>query len=212
MQSEKERMLAGVLYRASDSELAAARARAHHLLRRYNRTDEHEREARAALLETLFGERPAGLVIEPPFFCDYGTHIAFGADVYLNAGCVILDCARVSIAAGCMFGPNVQVLTATHPLDPEERMRGLELAHPITIGERCWLGGRRDRVPRCDDRGGQHHRRRQRCHARRAGARARGRKPLPGAARARLIRGAGAFPAPGQSASLCFPPFPFPLP
>lgn len=134
-------MLAGHLYRASDPELVAMRARAHDLLRRYNRTDEHETALRASLLAELVGATSAGLVIEPPFFCDYGVHVAFGADVYLNTGCVILDCARVTIGTGCLFGPNVQILTATHPLDPEARMRGLELAHPIVIGEHCWLGG-----------------------------------------------------------------------
>lgn len=141
MSTERELMLAGELYRPEDPKLVAARARAHDLVQRFNRSDEHKPSERSELLARLFGARPVNLCIVPPFFCDYGAHIAFGSDVFINAGCVVLDCARVVIGAQCKLGPNVQLLTATHPIEPEARLAGREFARPITIEDGCWLGG-----------------------------------------------------------------------
>lgn len=81
------------------------------------------------------------LWIQPPFYCDYGTNIITGEGVFFNFNCVVLDVMEVNIGSKTMFGPNVQIYTATHPLDYKIRNTGLEYAKPITIGENVWVGG-----------------------------------------------------------------------
>jgi maltose O-acetyltransferase len=84
------------------------------------------------------GEKP---VITPPFHCDYGSNIFLGDRVYMNYGCVILDCNTVHIGDDTMFAPYVQVYAAYHPIDPTVRLSGRELAAPIRIGKNVWVGG-----------------------------------------------------------------------
>ena len=139
--SERQKMLAGQLYRASDAELKAARRRARRLTRRYNQTTEEEDELRLQLLAELFGRIGTGIEIEPPFACDYGTNIHAGDGLYLNFGCVILDCALVIIGGNVQIGPGVHIYTAHHPTDPDARVSGLELAKPVRIGDGVWIGG-----------------------------------------------------------------------
>ena len=181
MTSERDRMLSGELYLASDPELTELRRLARVRLQRYNAnltaTPEERREI---LRELLGGELPAGIGIEPPFFCDYGVNITLGAGVFMNFGCVILDCARVAIGEKTMFGPYVQLYTAHHPVDPAERAAGPELASPITIGSRCWLGGGVIVCPGSVDRRRDDDRGRQRGDEGRSGARRRGGQSLPG--------------------------------
>ena len=81
------------------------------------------------------------LWIQPPFYYDYGTNIITGEGVFFNFNCVVLDVMEVNIGSKTMFGPNVQIYTATHPLDYKIRNTGLEYAKPITIGENVWVGG-----------------------------------------------------------------------
>lgn len=137
--SEREKMLAGELYVALDPELVAARRRARTVLREYNAQE--DAATRRSLLERLLGAVGPDAWIEPPFFCDYGSHIHLGARAYLNSQCVILDCNRVDIGDDAMFGPGVHVYAATHPLDADERIQGRELAHPVRIGAKTWIGG-----------------------------------------------------------------------
>jgi maltose O-acetyltransferase len=139
--SERQKMLDGQLYRASDAELTAARRRARRLTRMYNHTTEEECEARLQLLTELFGRLGAGIEIEPPFACDYGTNIHACDGLYLNFACVILDCARVDIGCNVQMGPGVHIYTAHHPTDPDTRATGLELATPVRIGNQVWIGG-----------------------------------------------------------------------
>jgi maltose O-acetyltransferase len=127
------------LYDPLAPELVAARARAKQFLRRYNATT--EADDRDALLREFFAEVGVGAWVEPPFFCDYGSNIAVGDRFYANAGCTILDCARVTIGDNALFGPNVQLYAATHPVDASLRRDGLEYAAPITIGDDVWIGG-----------------------------------------------------------------------
>jgi maltose O-acetyltransferase len=134
-------MLAGELYLASDPELVAARRRARRLTRVYNQTTEDEEEQRFALLGELLGAAGQGLVIEPPFHCDYGSHIFAGNRLYVNFGCIILDCAEVRFGDDVMLGPAVQIYAAYHPLEAAARIAGPELAAPVTIGDRVWIGG-----------------------------------------------------------------------
>ncbi len=133
-------MVAGELYNAQDPELVACRADARRILRKYNATAENGRE-RADLLEELLGILPEELWIEPPFYCDYGKNIRLGRNVYFNFDCVVLDVALVSIGDNVMFGPAVQIYTATHPLDAVERRSGLEFARSIRIESDVWVGG-----------------------------------------------------------------------
>jgi maltose O-acetyltransferase len=139
--TQRERMLAGELYFASDSELVAARVRARELTERYNTTAPAAADERRALLGDLIGELGDDVWIEPPFHCDYGANLALGDGAYFNFGCIALDCARIQIGPLTKLGPAVQLCAATHPLEPEERATGWELAQPIVIGRNVWIGG-----------------------------------------------------------------------
>jgi maltose O-acetyltransferase len=139
--TEKEKMLAGDPYLASDPELVAARNRARRLMREINQTVGEEVDQRRALLAELLGEMGEGVYIEPPFYCDYGSNLYMADRVYLNFNCVILDCNVVRIGENTMFGPAVQIYAATHPLDAAARIAGPELAFPVTIGRNVWVGG-----------------------------------------------------------------------
>jgi len=137
--TEKEKMLAGELYVAVDPELVTARARARKLLRAYNQSTEDELKQREEWLAQLLGSAGPGVWIEPPFFCDYGEHIRLGARVYMNFQCVILDCNPVTLGDDVFLGPGVHIYAATHPLDPDERIKGPELGRPVTMAPRCGL-------------------------------------------------------------------------
>lgn len=139
--SEFQKMLAGELYLASDPELVTMRKRARRLTRLFNQGTEDETDDRAEILRELFGRAGPKLTIEPPFYCDYGSHVFAEGDLYLNFGCVILDCAPVYFGENVLCGPNVQIYTSTHPLDAKLRASGLELAKPVRIGNRVWIGG-----------------------------------------------------------------------
>jgi maltose O-acetyltransferase len=139
--TEREKMLTGELYRAWDPELVAARLRARSLTRRYNASREDEAALRVSLLRELLGAAGDNMTIEPPFHCDYGDNIFIGDGFFMNFGGVILDCSVVRIGANVQCGPYVQLYAAYHPLDAAERIKGPELAAPITIGDNVWLGG-----------------------------------------------------------------------
>jgi maltose O-acetyltransferase len=137
----KERMLRGELYIADDPQLAADYTRAQELLERYNATRHAEEDVRERLLRELLGEVGEGVIVRPPFRCDYGVHVTIGARTFVNYDCVLLDVARISIGASCQIATCVQLLTATHPIDPEPRRLGWESARPITLEDNVWLGG-----------------------------------------------------------------------
>lgn len=139
--SQRERMLAGDLYIADDPQLAADSQRAALLMRQFNASDPADRPARRALLSELLGTFGEGAEIRPPLYCDYGYQIHIGARTFINYGAVLLDVATIIIGEDVQIGPNVQLLTPTHPLDPEARRAKLEAAEPITIGDNVWLGG-----------------------------------------------------------------------
>jgi len=141
MGDARGRMLRGDLYDAGDPELAAGRRRCADLLHRLNGLSNADRPTRTEVLSELLGAIGAGSTIVSPFFCDYGAQITVGERCFVNAGAVMLDCAAVTIGDDVQIGPNVQLLTATHPVEAAERASGWELAHPITIGSGAWLGG-----------------------------------------------------------------------
>jgi maltose O-acetyltransferase len=136
----KERMLRGELYRV-DEELEADQARAQALVERYNATPHGAQGLRELLLRELLGEVGEGVVVRTPFRCDYGSNITIGARTFVNFDCVLLDVAAIRIGADCQLATRVQLLTATHPIDPEPRRLGWESAEPIAIGDNVWLGG-----------------------------------------------------------------------
>lgn len=134
-------MLAGDLYTVNDPELLDALFRANRLAKRYGELFLDEPEAARAILEELLGSIAPDAYIRGPLYVDYGKHITIGPRTFINCGLTALDVAPITIGADVQIGPNVQLLTPTHPLDPELRRARLEAAKPITIGDNVWLGG-----------------------------------------------------------------------
>jgi maltose O-acetyltransferase len=141
IRSEKEKMLAGELYRPSDPEIQADQAATKDWLVRYNASLGLPGDERRALLAERLAEVGRGAVIRPPFHCDYGFNIRLGSDVFLNFNCVILDVVEVTIGEETQIGPAVQIYTADHPRDPTQRREGLEFGQPVRIGRGVWIGG-----------------------------------------------------------------------
>jgi maltose O-acetyltransferase len=139
--TEKEKMLAGDLYNANVPEIQADQLAAAQWMDRYNASIAMSADQRRALLVERLAEVGEGSVIRPPFHCDYGYNIRLGRGVFLNFGCVVLDVVEVSIGDMTQIGPQVQILTADHPRDPEPRRQGLEFGRPIRIGRNVWIGG-----------------------------------------------------------------------
>lgn len=138
--TEKEKMLAGMLYNAETEELAGEYAAAKKLLNAYNATDENDAEKREKLLGKLFGSVGKECAVKPPFHCDYGSNIYLGDKVFINYDCIILDVCRVTIGNNVLIGPRVCITAATHPLDKDTRISGLEYGAPVTICDNVWLG------------------------------------------------------------------------
>lgn len=134
-------MLAGESYDPLDPQLAQERMKARLLIKRLNDTREDETEERMSILEELIPDAGPGLWLQPPFYCDYGSNIKLGEKVFFNFNCVILDVAEVFIGNRTLFGPNVQIYTATHPMNFAERAAGIESGKTIKIGEDTWIGG-----------------------------------------------------------------------
>jgi len=141
MKTEKEKMIAGEMYDPLDQQLADDRLQTRLLIKALNDTREDEVEERKRVLKQLLPAAGAHLWLQPPFYCDYGYNIEAGEKVFFNFNCIVLDVAPVTIGGRTMFGPNVQIYTATHPIDHKERASGLEYAKPISIGEDVWVGG-----------------------------------------------------------------------
>lgn len=135
-----QRMLAGEEYQADDPEIQAAAVRAQALTHRINQHDPTDAGGLRALFDQLLGEYGEGGEIRPPFHCDYGTRIRIGERFFANFGLVVLDVVDVVIGDDVQVGPNVQLLTATHPLAPGPRRAKWESGQPIGIGDNVWLG------------------------------------------------------------------------
>jgi maltose O-acetyltransferase len=137
----RERMLAGDLYIADDPAIAEELAAAQDLMTAYNAPAARQGSRRRELLERLLGAVGEDTEIRPPLYVDYGAHIRFGARCFANHGLVALDVAPITIGDDVQIGPNVQLLTPTHPVDPGLRREKWEAAEPISIGDNVWLGG-----------------------------------------------------------------------
>jgi maltose O-acetyltransferase len=141
MKSEKEKMLAGELYDALDKQLSEERTETRLLIKAFNDSAEDGKEERTLILKKLLPNSGPDLWIQPPFYCDYGSNIITGNKVFFNFNCVVLDVAQVIRGHRTLFGPTVQIYTATHPMDFTVRAKGLELAKPVFIGDDVWIGG-----------------------------------------------------------------------
>lgn len=140
--SNRERMLAGDLYIADDPENERLARRATGLVDRYHRAVVANEDAEArAILADLLGTLGEGAYVKPPLAVDYGENIHVGARTFVNSGLTALDVATITIGEDCQIGPNVQLLTPTHPVDPQPRRDKLEAAQPVTLGDNVWLGG-----------------------------------------------------------------------
>lgn len=134
-------MLSGEPYDCSDPQLVRDRLRARELCYRLNSlSPEKYAKKRRHLIEQLLGVK-SDLRITPPFHCDYGSNISVGVNVYFNVNCVVLDVVKVRIKDNVLVGPNVQLLTASHPTNSIDRRSGLEFGKSIEIGNDVWIGG-----------------------------------------------------------------------
>src|SRR4051812_36807457 len=141
--TEKQKMLAGELYLASDPELVAERRRAKLLCHRYNQVPV---DLDLLTLRELL-QSAADPYLEPPFFCDYGYNFQVGRNVYANHNLVVLDCALVTLGDDVFIGPNVVITTAAHPVEAPTRTSGPEFAKPIRVGNRVWIGANATLLP-----------------------------------------------------------------
>lgn len=140
MRDEMAKMLAGEPYSAAAPEIQAAQAATAAWLARYNAASASSPADRHAVLRERLAFVGEGVVIRPPFHCDYGFNIRLGAGVFLNFNCVVLDVVEVEIGAGTQVGPGAQILAADHPRDAAERAKGLEFGRPVRIGRNVWIG------------------------------------------------------------------------
>lgn len=139
--TNRERMLAGDFYIADDPESSRIAQRAVQLADAYHRAAVVDESAARPLLEELLGYLGDAAFIKPPLFVDYGENIRVGARTFINYNLTALDVAAITIGEDCQIGPNVQLLTPTHPVAAQPRRDRLEAAKPITIGDNVWLGG-----------------------------------------------------------------------
>ncbi|MBN8961292.1 MAG: sugar O-acetyltransferase [Rhizobiales bacterium] len=139
--TEKQKMLAGELYRPDDPDIIADQAETARWLARYNAAAGSSLEVLRAILAERIPQLGEGVTIRPPFFCDYGSNIRLGDGVFLNFNCVILDVVTVTIGDRTQIGPAVQIYTADHPRDAATRRSGVEFGRPVHIGRDVWIGG-----------------------------------------------------------------------
>ncbi|MFF0203868.1 sugar O-acetyltransferase [Streptomyces sp. NPDC005017] len=136
-----ERMQAGDLYIADDPEIARRQQEAVRLAARYQAAYAEDADTARPILAELLGALGEEAHVRPPLNVDYGSNISIGARTFVNYNLVALDVAAITVGEDCQIGPNVQLLTPTHPLEPKPRRDKLEAAKPITIGDNVWLGG-----------------------------------------------------------------------
>ncbi len=139
--NQKERMLAGLPYKAWLDGLTEERDANKVRIWRYNQLSPADREARDKLIREIIGKYGKSVTFESPFHCDYGWNIEVGENFYANYNCTILDVGHVKIGKNAMFAPNVSIYTAGHPVHPDSRNSGYEYGIPVTIGDNVWLGG-----------------------------------------------------------------------
>lgn len=139
--TEWEKLKQGLIYNDFDKDLFDRRVQAKRLFKEYNKTDDSEVEKRQKILKELFDNIGENVWIEPDFRCEFGKNISIGNDVYINFGCIILDCAEVTIGDNTLIGPNIGIYAVNHAINAEDRINGGCFGKPVHIGKRVWLGG-----------------------------------------------------------------------
>ncbi len=140
MGKERDKALAGYLFRQGDPDLARERKWAQEMCFRYNHTDPSDDVRRKEILEQLIGNIKGSYLINAPFYCDYGSHITIGNNFFANYNCKILDGAEVVFGDDVRIGPDCSFLTPNHPLEPVMRKDGYEIFQPIHVGNNVWFG------------------------------------------------------------------------
>lgn len=133
-----ERMLCGLEYHA-DEETREKMMRTRFLLQEYNSVAPDNMERKREILRELLGRTGENFYIEPPFHCDYGCNMEIGENFYANYNLTVLDCCKITIGDDVLFGPNVTIAAAGHPIHPESRKK-YEYGIPVTIGNNVWIG------------------------------------------------------------------------
>lgn len=139
--TEWEKLQNGQIYNDFDEDLFQRRIVAKKLFRAYNNTVDDEIDLRKNIMNALFQKVGKDVWIEPDFRCEFGKNIIIEDNVYINFGCVILDCAEVVIGANSLLGPNIGIYPVNHAIDAEERIHGGCFGKPVHIGKNVWLGG-----------------------------------------------------------------------
>lgn len=139
--TEWERMQKGLVYNDFDQDLFNKRVEAKKLFKAYNKTEDEEVDLRNKIMKQLFKNVGENVWIEPDFRCEFGKNITIGDNVYINFGCIILDCSEITIGSHTLLGPNIGLYAANHSTDATERINGGCYGKPIHIGNNVWLGG-----------------------------------------------------------------------
>lgn len=139
--NEREKMLLGKWYDATDQELVKQRLNAKDLCFELNQIKPSNLEKRNPIINKLLGYQPDNLELLSPFTCDYGNNIVLGKNVFINSNCYFMDGAKITVGDNVFIGPSCGFYTANHPLDYQTRNQGIEQALPILIGNNVWLGG-----------------------------------------------------------------------
>lgn len=139
--NQKERMLAGLPYKAWLDGLGEERMENKLKIHKYNTMSPDKKEELDELIKDILGKYGKNIIVEPPFHCDYGKNIEVGNNFFVNYNCTILDVGKVIIGENVMFAPNVSIYTAGHPVHPESRNSGYEYGIEVIIGDNVWIGG-----------------------------------------------------------------------
>lgn len=137
---EKEKMIQGEVYNPIDIRLVLERNYATKVCRKYNKASFHEWNLKNKKLRKLL-HTTGNFIVKPPFYCDYGYNIFLGENVMINYGCTLLDVCSIRIGDHTLIGPNTQIYTACHAIDPQVREKDIEFGKPVTIGKNVWIGG-----------------------------------------------------------------------
>lgn len=152
MKTEMEKCLAGEWYDCHAPVFLELKGKTHRLLMRYNSLSYEQKEEKYAILKEMFGSIGTEVSVGHSFLCDYGCNIHIGDNVTVNIGCVFVDCNKITVGNNVLIAPNVQIYTATHPIDLNERLTPVEapegvryvrhtFALPVTVEDGCWIGG-----------------------------------------------------------------------
>ena len=138
--TEKEKALAGLVFKRGDKDLKEQREYAEALCFELNTTPPNEKEKRQAILQKLIKNMEEGCYIKPPFICEYGSYIYLGKNFFANYNCKLMDGGKITFGDNVLIGPDCTFVTATHPTDPQKRLDGYQQFKPITVGNNVWFG------------------------------------------------------------------------